>query len=680
MAGSIDLSRMNSLFKSCNGLSDNAILNWNEKSGVSQHGTLIALNPFRKTRFASTKQANNLMRTELLKSLAAALGRQEDVHSDDQGRTFFSKDLIDTLRDNLGDDVFKSKDFKFDDKGAVTSGRPLTARRLRSIVGELENRLEVARLLDSRVKADPKSASAAQSDTVNESAKRSPANNTELYKSDYPLSHSVDGNKLMLRGNTGKGNSCFFYSVLHQLNRNEPEKVTEQNAAELRKQLFDHLKNRIDQAKDANSGLKLQINYFSDNNRQRYNATLRLNTFDIPLSDAIDQIQDDQLITGNVQTSTSWCPILADMLKRPVILFSESDGDESVREFNMGFDGKNLTGEPIRLYFSGNRNQGGHYQSVTGVQVDPSYVRPTQYESKLFSIFETYDINDPLGDLKKKLQSVISGFSSYGSEKPVVKEAFSKAENWCIDHLGDENVLKCFDRMMAEVTNNSADDGGVISFLGFKDNESDGRFDEAYADLLKIAASADQDIGNKLKSVAQPSTKLAERLFPDTNQVKQPGADKISKEPKAVTNAPVASKVDLGTLNAFEEFDATISKKNLIKNEIGDRLKGLLADYRNDVKNALGKHIQLLTENRQKQVGQKQINEAKQALEASLYDAFDKVWHDFTELEPIENNIMRYDNYGINDAMLKLQAAAMDQFNAFIEDYNAPSNQAAGQQ
>lgn len=89
-------------------------------------GALSAL-----TRSSEEKAANNVARTELLK----ALGRAFNVKgmTEEDGKVTFSKDFMARLEKILGAD-FKRGDFGINANGEVTSGKPLTMRRVQAIV------------------------------------------------------------------------------------------------------------------------------------------------------------------------------------------------------------------------------------------------------------------------------------------------------------------------------------------------------------------------------------------------------------------------------------------------------------------------------------------------------------------------------------------------------------------
>lgn len=89
-------------------------------------GALSAL-----TRSAASKVENNQTRTAFLK----ALGKAFDLKgmTEENGKVTFSKDFMDRLENILGKD-FKRSDFGMNAEGEVTSGRPLTMRRVEAIV------------------------------------------------------------------------------------------------------------------------------------------------------------------------------------------------------------------------------------------------------------------------------------------------------------------------------------------------------------------------------------------------------------------------------------------------------------------------------------------------------------------------------------------------------------------
>ena len=91
------------------------------------HGFLCAM--FRRN---PAKEANNAVRTELLRALGRAFGL-EGVGNNVNGETTFSAAFMDKLSTLLGAD-FKRDDFGIGEDGVVKSGKPLTQRRIKAIL------------------------------------------------------------------------------------------------------------------------------------------------------------------------------------------------------------------------------------------------------------------------------------------------------------------------------------------------------------------------------------------------------------------------------------------------------------------------------------------------------------------------------------------------------------------
>lgn len=118
-------------FRNVNFGNDDAIANLDGDKGVKQKGALGSW-IFKGFRSGETEKRNNAARTELLKALGRALniGGVNDA----DGKTTFSPEFINRLNDILGP-AFKRDDFGIDASGAVASGKPLTQRRIKAIVG-----------------------------------------------------------------------------------------------------------------------------------------------------------------------------------------------------------------------------------------------------------------------------------------------------------------------------------------------------------------------------------------------------------------------------------------------------------------------------------------------------------------------------------------------------------------
>ena len=110
-----------------------AIVNIKQGGGVGQNGKLG--NFFCKMfRSSATEARNNAVRTELLRALGQGFGIEGMTEKD--GKTYFSADFMAKLERILGRDVFKAADFKLNRDGSVSSGKPLTQRRIQAIVAK----------------------------------------------------------------------------------------------------------------------------------------------------------------------------------------------------------------------------------------------------------------------------------------------------------------------------------------------------------------------------------------------------------------------------------------------------------------------------------------------------------------------------------------------------------------
>lgn len=120
-------------FRNVNFGNADAIANLKQGDGVEQNGKLGSFLG-KMFRSSATKANNNAVRTELLKSLGQAFGLSG--MSEAGGKTTFSADFMAKLEGILGRDVLKTADFKLNRDGSVTSGKPLTQRRIQAIVNK----------------------------------------------------------------------------------------------------------------------------------------------------------------------------------------------------------------------------------------------------------------------------------------------------------------------------------------------------------------------------------------------------------------------------------------------------------------------------------------------------------------------------------------------------------------
>ena len=123
-------------FRTANFGNENTVANLGDKGGIKSGGVFKGGNIFRKLgRTTSEKTANNAIRTELLKALGTAFGISGMTAQN--GEVRFSREFMDRLESILGRDVFKKSDFGVTGPdGAVTSGKPLTQRRISAILNK----------------------------------------------------------------------------------------------------------------------------------------------------------------------------------------------------------------------------------------------------------------------------------------------------------------------------------------------------------------------------------------------------------------------------------------------------------------------------------------------------------------------------------------------------------------
>ena len=124
-----------SRFADVNFRKSDAIANLDGKDGLKQNGTR-GWGVFSGWRWDSTKASNNAVRTELLKALGRAF-HLEGV-GELSGKATFSEAFMDRLAEIIGPE-FKREDFGINADGLVNSGKPLTQRRIRSIVARAEH-------------------------------------------------------------------------------------------------------------------------------------------------------------------------------------------------------------------------------------------------------------------------------------------------------------------------------------------------------------------------------------------------------------------------------------------------------------------------------------------------------------------------------------------------------------
>ncbi len=111
---------------------DNAIIQLGQDKALKSDSTFSSMNIFRWMRSSETQQKNNAIRTQLLQSLGESFGLK-GMGTGKNGEVTFSREFMDKLEKLIGP-AFKREDFGVSAQGgAVTSGKPLTARRLNAI-------------------------------------------------------------------------------------------------------------------------------------------------------------------------------------------------------------------------------------------------------------------------------------------------------------------------------------------------------------------------------------------------------------------------------------------------------------------------------------------------------------------------------------------------------------------
>ena len=121
-------------FRKVNLGGDKAIAKFNKETGkVSANGSYYG--PIGKVfRMKGAKDLNNDTRSEFLRALGNAFGLK-GMGTNDKGKATFTNEFMKKLKDLLGD-TFKADDFGIAKDGTVTSGKPLTQRRISQIINQ----------------------------------------------------------------------------------------------------------------------------------------------------------------------------------------------------------------------------------------------------------------------------------------------------------------------------------------------------------------------------------------------------------------------------------------------------------------------------------------------------------------------------------------------------------------
>ena len=138
MAIQFDATALN-VFRNTGLTGNNTIANLNGENGLKSGGTWSKSIKI-LGRSGDERTANNAVRTKLLEALGRAFGLERDMAAGEDGKMRFSKAFMDRLEDLLGAAAFKRSDFGIDETGLVTSGKPLTKRRIDSILAKADFR------------------------------------------------------------------------------------------------------------------------------------------------------------------------------------------------------------------------------------------------------------------------------------------------------------------------------------------------------------------------------------------------------------------------------------------------------------------------------------------------------------------------------------------------------------
>ena len=122
------------VFRDVNLGKSDAIANLDGKDGLVRHGTR-GFGVFAGVRLKRNEAKNNAVRTELLKALGRAFSLEGVGES--AGKVTFSEAFMNKLAEIIGPE-FKREDFGINAAGEVDSGKPLTQRRIRSIIARAE--------------------------------------------------------------------------------------------------------------------------------------------------------------------------------------------------------------------------------------------------------------------------------------------------------------------------------------------------------------------------------------------------------------------------------------------------------------------------------------------------------------------------------------------------------------
>ena len=129
---SFDISALNA-FRNAKLVGEDAIARIGLDNSITQKGSYYG-GIGRVIRLGKAQTANNAVRAELLRSLGNAFGL--DGITEKGGKLHFSADFMAKLEKLIGRSVLKTGDFDLGADGSVTSGKPLTQRRIDAIISK----------------------------------------------------------------------------------------------------------------------------------------------------------------------------------------------------------------------------------------------------------------------------------------------------------------------------------------------------------------------------------------------------------------------------------------------------------------------------------------------------------------------------------------------------------------
>jgi hypothetical protein len=149
---SFKIAELSAFSKAKLGTDDDAIAN------VTGGGRIVQKNTYygwvgKIFRMTGAKNANNAVRTELLRALGRAFEINEGIGSNSEGKTTFSPRFMDRLSELLGP-AFMREDFGIRPDGTVDSGKPLTKRRITAILDRAKLVGQVRPIYTARVERD----------------------------------------------------------------------------------------------------------------------------------------------------------------------------------------------------------------------------------------------------------------------------------------------------------------------------------------------------------------------------------------------------------------------------------------------------------------------------------------------------------------------------------------------